>query len=518
MLYRKRSLSFALFALTYLTVSAQQGSDFEQKVSYSDFLYLNNIERESQNPTSILRNTLDVSDIQLNYNYGKGNFHAIDAAKTEKDFDFLLYGIKKINKIAFEGGIQYFNENQNDKKWNSTLFVAKDNPFILCDSINSNFSTEKFCLNGGFAYEINDRLNAGLRVNYLVGSSANQTDPRPETNGMKFQVNPGIDYSLGSSFKIGLSGVVGWINETTEYTVVKTYDNYQVLLLNGLSDPDTKQAPGYQRRYSGNHKGGQIQLTWRKDKTENFLEAGIQQSVEEAEDGGSAQKYKGGKYKSTVLNLNDRFTIRYGKTLHNFTFNGVFNKVEGVYYQQQQHSDANGNISWEVTDQSICHKRNDTDISLGYRWDLLSSTEVPTLTGGLTGGFRNQETNRFPEGYTQKYSTAYTKLFGAKRLYLKKMLITINANLEYSKRLSNKNKTEELTLESQYFTPTYEYESASQWASNVKIQAQHPIRLKSVLSYLGGYIEYGYSAYTGIFNSLKGESRQYFRAGINLIF
>lgn len=113
-------------------------------------------------------------------------------------------------------------------------------------------------------------MHIGLRADYRVGSTANQTDPRPNVDGMRFYLNPGVDYQLGQ-FTIGLSGRMEWLSESSEYTVVRsTEGTYYAFLFHGLGDPIMKTAIGYQRKYSGNLGGGNFQLIWKKDKLQNF--------------------------------------------------------------------------------------------------------------------------------------------------------------------------------------------------------------------------------------------------------
>ena len=76
--------------------------------------------------------------------------------------------------------------------------------FILGDSIPSDFNTQRFNLSGTVAYKPLERLILALKLDYDTGSSANQTDPRPKTDGMHFVITPGVQYLMGGGFSLGL--------------------------------------------------------------------------------------------------------------------------------------------------------------------------------------------------------------------------------------------------------------------------------------------------------------------------
>ena len=503
-----------------LSTSAQQADSLlKKKMVYQDYLYLHNIHKGSQNPTAISREALqDVVEVNASYQFAYGDYHAMDVSNIQKTFNFSLYGIKKLKKVAFEGEIAYSNISERDKRWNSTLFIAKDNPFIIADSIYSNFGTEKFHLNGGFSYEATSKLHIGLRADYRVGSTANQTDPRPNVDGMRFYLNPGVDYQLGQ-FTIGLSGRMEWLSESSEYTVVRsTEGTYYAFLFHGLGDPIMKTAIGYQRKYSGNLGGGNFQLIWKKDKLQNFLEASYQKSTEEAEDGGSADKFKGGKYKASQYGFTNRFMIYGDQWIHNLKLRISFHQVDGTYYLQEQHSTSDGNIIWDIISSSVCHKNTHNDMSLEYRLDKITPLKVPHFTVGIKGGMFSQKVNHYPELYLQKYTMAYGEIYAKKIFSLKKYSLILHGDVTYAQRLSDENVIEGTVLEDKYNTPQFEYMSGEHLTASFKTELQHPLTIRNFCSSIGGFAEFTYSSYMGDYHFYKETSRQNIRAGIKLIF
>lgn len=517
MLYRLSFLIASLFALH--AAAGLPDSLLRKKMSYPDYLFLHNVQRGSDNPTAISQEALNsVGSIAARYRFMDGDFHAPDAAGIQKSFDASFYGIKKLEKVAFEGILSYSNTSDRDRHWNSTLFVSPDNPFVIGDSIPGNFGIEKFHLNGGFSIKATRNLHVALRANFIVGSSANQTDPRPEVDGMRFALNPGISYQLGR-WTAGLSGNIEWLSESAEYTVVRSTDGtHYVFLFHGLSAPIAKNAIGYQRKYSGTAGKGALQLTWKGNDLQNHFEASYMQGKEEAEDGGSAEKYKGGKYEAKSVAVADRFMIIRSKKTHNIGMQLNYRQVDGTSYQQQQQTTPDGNIYWNVISSAICHKSDFTDIAISYRFDALTNEGIPHFTAGAEMGFYRQQTTHYSELYRQEFTSAFAKVFTAKNLHVKKFDLKIGVDAAYATRLSDENKIESSKITERLFTPKFEFLSADRLSASIRVSLFHPLSIKTFHAAIGGFASYRYDCYIGNFKSFDATARHSVEAGLQLVF
>lgn len=511
-------LKFSLIIGLFLSClcHAQGGKDSLRL--YQDVLYLGNIQYGSNNPTAISDSPLrSVTDININFLRSSGDFRLVDQSSREHWWSGSLFGIQRIGKITFEGDVSYENGKQTDRKWNSTLFIADDNPFIVADSLTGDYNVEKFRLNGGFSYEINAHWRAGLRAIYEVGSSADQTDPRPDIKGMRFLLNPGVDYQWGN-FRIGASAGVRWLGESVNYTLVKTYEPHQLFLFRGMGNYESQQAIGFQRRYTGTAYQGNLQLGWNNAAhLADFLELGYEKSTEEAIDGSSSNKYKGGKYARTRFSLTNRFRISGERTMHNVTLEASHNKVEGTWYIQTQSSDADGNTVWEVKDASVCHIEKRTDASLTYRMDRMRQM-LPHFTWEVKAGVRQSDIKNYPEVYLQKYMAAYAVLNACKNLPIKKSLLSIYLNGMYDHRLSSSFSADGLKLKTVYSLPAFETSAAAYCQGNIGAKAQVPLAISRFHSWLGVYAEYTLKHYMGDYVPLDGTNRNQLNVGVNLTF
>ena len=494
-----------------------QDSLFRKKVAYADFIYLNNPYKESRNPVSMLYNPFDRALVQLDYKSDWGDFRAKDDPQRESLYTLHLGGIKHFKKMVFEGFFRYANMRQDEKSWNSTLLINKNNPFVLCDSFPSDFTVEKFHLNGGIAYKVTPRLQAAFKADYQVASSSNQTDPRPKIDGMRFLMKTGVDYNWGN-YTLGVSGFVGWMSETCDYTTVNTHENYPVFLMHGLAAPDSRQAIGYHREYSGVEGGVGLQFLFRRNQVVNFTELGFSKNSEKAEDGGEIQRYKGGNYRSVDFIFKERYAITCLGTVHSFIVENIYGKVEGVSFLQNQKVDQNGNISWLVVDRSVCHKQDYNDFGLSYRVDKLTADKTPHVTLKIKGGIYSNQIKHYPELYEQQASFFYGKLDATKHFYFQKSVLSLRADVNYWHPLHSKNKVEGSFFDRQYTIPDFEYHSAGRVGANFRADINYPLRAKSIEAGIGVFIKYGISSAIGSSDFYQGAHRSRIETGVSLIY
>lgn len=512
-------LKILLIGILPLPCFAQSTSEkLMEKVSYETMLYLNNMYYGSQNPVSISAVPFQaLTDLEVTYSLSDGKLHNIDQAQKERQWLGGMYGIRKLKKVAFEGGMNYRNTHLADKKWNATLFVDPENPFMLGDSLTGDYTRETFRLHGGFSADLAPKWKAALRGIYDVGSSADETDPRPDTKGMKFLLNPGISYQPGQ-WQIGLSAGLGWLSESIEYTVVKTYETYQVFLFQGLGTNEMKQAIGYRRKYKGNLYKGALQLGWDNRKNlANFLEAGYEKSTEEATDGILSDKYKGGKYEVTRYRLLERFQIRKEHIRHNITLQALLSHADGTWYIQKQKTDTDGNIIWEVKNASVCHKEDQTKAQLAYRMDILKN-DIPHWQWEIQGSYLDTETKHYPQLYSLKYSQLNLSAHLSGQFAIRKSFLNISLGGGYQYTLSSSQHFEGLALAETYSLPFFAYLTADCLLANAEVALKIPLTVRDFHSWVKLFVQATGAYYAGNHDFFDNTKRQGIQAGLHYIF
>ncbi len=489
------------------------------KALYKDAFYLGNMLYGSANPTSLSNSPYDVMDFNFHHQRANGDFHLIDEGGKEQGWIVGMEGIRRINKLSFDGGIGYQNLAADDKKWNSSLYVDPENPYILADSIIGDNTAEKFKIYGGMSYQINPRWRAAIRVSYDVGVLADQTDPRPETQGMIFGVNPGVDFRINDSFTIGVSGKLNRKRETVKYTIVDYLNTKTdfIFLMRGMANPEVYDALGYTRKILGTEYAGNVQLLWTGKKFSNFTEIGISSNLEEAEDGSSEFLYLGGDYQATNYTLQNRLQGSFGRFTHNITVKGDYKMIEGTWYIQQARYDDEGTQIWDIKDESVAYKKDIINASVNYRLDIMQG-DIPSFTCELEGAYSNWTVDQYPELYNQEAGIAYIDALATKHILLKKGMLSLSANGKYNIVTNETIDVEGAKLGDGYIKPAFYALAADYYSIGGKIAYKRAIKVSGQPLLFDIYLQSGTSEYKGDFSSYVNKNRHFLDCGIHLIF
>ena len=351
----KRYPGTALCALLLFgggTLRAQQKA---QLPVYQEIERSGNLYSRSHNPSALWFSPVgNLLDFHADYDIRRGDLHDVDESSKINAFGVGISGQQRFNKVICSGSIAYNDGKEYARRWNSTLQIADDNPFILGDSIPSDFNTQRFNLSGTVAYKPLERLILALKLDYNTGSSANQTDPRPKTDGMHFVITPGVQYLMGGGFSLGLSGGFDLMSESISHEVIDPRESYVYFRFNGLGDYSTISTGtslSYPRNYTGTEYTGALQFAWDGGRGfANLLEATYASSTQEARDGGAAFTFLGGDYSRTSFGVSDRLRFGNSRRTHNVIVGWDHKRVEGIWYEQTAYvdPDKNNQLSYKV--------------------------------------------------------------------------------------------------------------------------------------------------------------------------
>lgn len=499
---------FLLTLIAVASVSAVSAQTTEavsesqpQKVDYEQELYLQNIRYGASNPVSIASNPYSViNSFDGSYSRVKGDFKPVDGAGNANLMDFSIYGAKKLEKISFEGTLQYNVHDLNNSRWGNTVLLSEKNPFIIADSlvydsVPNNHDREIFNLNGGFAWQTTDKLTLALRANYKVGSKADQSDPRFESHGARVTINPGVEYKLGSNLSLGLSASAEVYHENVRMTV---QDNLLdpahtiIFLFNELGNYTVMNVTGFNRRYDGKIYAGAFQTVYSNSKLDNFLELGYVLNKEEATDGGTSYVKKAGENSITTMKFTDRIQIKGASLRHNIAVSAFMLNEKAKFFKQNARRDEFGMEMWDVVSAEITQKEKEMNAELSYRLDLMKKGESH-MTAIIKGGFDNVTVNEYPDEYYAKYSLMNAGVDLTKRFILDRFRLSVNANGNYCKAMS----PVEYQLPTEnagkkrftrgYFTPKYEYFGAEYMSYGVSLSGSYRINDRQSVKLTAGY-------------------------------
>ncbi len=445
-------------------------------VQHEEYGYISNIRQGSANPTSLAATPLSrLALVKAGYDWQRGDYHSPDAGHGTDGFFVEAYGLRRTSKLVFEGVFSYRNENERDKQWNSTLYQSPLNPFVLADSLPSDYNKEKFHIAGRVSWNVSPRLRFGLNADYHVGVQSDETDPRLEAKGMRFILNPGVEYDCGVA-SIGLTAGINLLNETEQYSSLNSTVTHRFFLMGGLGTFYPQSGTAYNRDLKGTSWFAEPSVKFRiGSRSSDFLRLRFDSYSESATDGGSTYRFLGGDWSDKCFRLYNRFSIFRGIYSHNFELHGRYDDSKGIWYDQRAVSE-NGTTRYEVVNSSVKHKQTVVQASLGYRLDRLDSSMTPTFTAAVTAGFESVSATNYPEYYIRKTSHAVAVAMAMKRWTLGKVVLRVHADASYRAGLSSSINSQGLELYKKYSFPMYVWQASSSLRAQGRIIVDIPVR------------------------------------------
>lgn len=454
-----------------------EDSNPDSLIHYRDINFLYNVADASLNPVSLsFVPTDEVARINVGYDWGKGQLHNVDASGHTDAFNVGVFGIKRLKRVVVEGSVDYFNENKRASMWNSTLFQSALNPFILADSVRSNYNTERFRVAGRVAYDCGNGLRIGVNGDYNVGVISDEQDPRVETKGMRFILNPGISWQATEALALGATGGINLFNESSRYSCLATAVNYKYFIMSGLGTFYPQTGSSYSRDVKGTSWFAGLDLTYNfSPAVSDYISATYHHQRENANDGGSIYQFKAGEYTDKAVSIYNRTSILRQSVAHNIELRYDANRVNGRWFEQRPVIE-NGTTRYEVMSSAIKHKQVTYNISGAYRFDLLDAAGIPTFNARLGLGYYHSEAKNFPERYFRKYGRLTTDLEATKYFAVKKVRLGISVDGSYAANLSAGYNFAGEDLADCYSMPMTAFLTSDVYTVGARLSADLPLR------------------------------------------
>lgn len=446
-----------------------------QHVQHEQYGYINNIRHGSANPTSLAATPLNLlALVKAGYDRQRGDYHSPDAGRGNDGFFVEAYGLRRAQNVVFEGVFTYHNVNERAKQWNSTLYQSPLNPFVLADSLPSDYNKEKFHIAGRVAWNVSPKLRLGINADYHVGVQSDETDPRLEAKGMRFILNPGIEADFGST-SVGLTGGINLLNESEQYSSLMPANVYRFFLMSGLGTFYPQSGAAYNRDVKGTSWFVEPSAKFKIGASaSDFLSVRYDAYKENATDGGSTYRFLGGDWTDNCFRIYDRFSLRKDRYSHNIELHGRYDDSKGLWYNQRAVT-VNGTTKYEIISSAVNHKQTVIQASLGYRFDRLDSSETPTFTASVTAGFESADAKNYPELYSRKTSHAVASAFVMKRWVLGRVVLRASADATYRAKLSSSINAAGLALYKEYAFPMYAWQSSSSLRAFGRVNVDVPV-------------------------------------------
>lgn len=450
-----------------------------------------------------------------------GNFRHPNQAKENIHHTIRVGGYDKIRKVSLYGKASYTISDLKQQRWNNVLFVNPNNPFTLGDSIGGDYDREIFSMEGAVVTPINrdENVNIAFFGKYSAGNNADQTDPRPLMNAVRYTVRSGITYEK-SNWLFGANLTYEGYRENISISSVNINWVHHFFLFQGLGNTITRTGTGYSRRYDGNGIGGDLQIAYNIGRFNNVLEIGYLRNQESANDGSVSSFFRAGDFEEFTYHIANITSFRQNEqTIHQLHLSGMFNPIKGIWFDQVQVMDENSQTIWQVYNQSVKHKEDIVRADLKYAfWEKKTDLSNNYILS-LSGNYRQSETNHYPEGYFQEYATIYTQVDAKKWFKVKDINhIVVGANTGYRTRISGQNDFAGLPLNNLYAYPVYDYLTADFWQAQLSLELNRRLDFNRVS--LNAFIRPSFHYIQTLDDTppFKKEKRNNFQLSAGLIF
>lgn len=444
--------------LAAIACNARSNDSIIGPADYS-LLPLQYIWLQTTNPVAYADIEGDRMDAVLGYRYGSGDYKPVSDPRSVHSGKVLVEGFKQVDKLHFYGSFLYNISSLEGQKWKDVLLPSPGNPFILGDSIGGDYDNELFEIKGVMASSANENFKWGVSMNYKGGSSADQNDPRPLIDAMRYSVRPGILYRIpSSSWGLGLDLGYERYREDIKISVIETNIVHHFFLFQGLGLYYMESGISYSRRYKGNAFSGNGHVNWKNNAAENILRIGYENRTENSEDGSSESPFRSGDYKETVYSLSDIFSVKKDAMAHILKIYADYSPSKGIWYDQKKTVNPNDqSIIWEVYNKSVKYKNKVTKAGLEYT-GLKERQGFKDYSFGASFDYEQSKTDFLPDMYLQKYSNLKASIKGGKTFWLPgRSQLSLDLDVSYRKNLTSKAGFDGIKLADLWSYPVFEY-------------------------------------------------------------
>ncbi|MBQ7494812.1 MAG: hypothetical protein IJT75_03475 [Bacteroidaceae bacterium] len=452
-----------------------------------------NLRYSSMNPTRLADNLLrDFAVADVQYCLAKGKFHAVDQSGDAHNVDAYIGGLRHIGRFDVAGHLRYSNQKEKNQIWNNTLWTNPRNPYIVCDSVPGDATTEAFDLQTTAVYSFNTQWRIGGELGLRTGNRADQTDPRPQTTTSSIPVTIGADFQPSETWGFGVSAGLRHFSSLVDYYNVQPLNNHTYFVMKGMGDylqRLTVNESGYKREYTGTTYTAALNATWKgpDGRLADFLEVAFTTGDQDARDGGTAYEFRGGDYSETRITVLNRFQFRpTPDVLHNLTLSVCTTDGKGKWSEQKREVDTeHGNLAYyRVLATNTNHKIQQLTGSLVYQLDFLRNGQRNLYL--RASGYFSQITRKQLLGNAtpkQEISLLSMDLQAGKCFAIHDVNLLTQLQGGYTHPLNKKFATGSVYTDTKditgtYTRPLFEYESSRQGHAGILIDANMPVGAK----------------------------------------
>lgn len=516
----KKSLLSVLF-IVCLGVSLHANSDSLQKVSQHslELIYAQNLWLNSSNPAALSQmNILLPGIISANYLMEDGTYKRVQQGDNLNYYSLNTYSYSKINDINLYGRFNYDKSFENGLDYSNVNDPFRLTPYQMIDTLgNDTYDREFFSAAGGLSKPFGERITLGVALDFNVGLSSQNKDPRPQNKVFNMTLTPGVIYSL-RKFEFGLNLVYKYYNEEIETTIIQKNTQYRFFTLHGLGQTTSHSARSFNRLYKRSTKGLDFQFSYKNEKIKSLFGADILYYNETAGDGRKAANASWAYIKddSRLEGIQFDFytytSIIREESLHYFGAKLSVNTMLGLeIIQRLEQVNALDLDDWFTYTEEEKYAASEMKIDIFYEFLKMRGLSQKNYSIKVFGNYHNFSQNYYLPNLDENYENLLMGIACSKTVKLRKANLSIGLGFKYKINLNGtQNLGDDNFIAEKIMRPDFEFLTSNYYAPKVELVLEVP--MKKIFD------QYFIKTTVDVYQGNNGQSRTIFNFSTGVTF
>ncbi len=515
----KKKILSVLFILN-MGITLMAASDSLQKVSLHSFelIRLQNLWLNSSNPAAFSQmHDLLPGIINASYLIEDGKYKRVQRGDKINQFNFNTLSYAKTKNFNVYGSFNYERNVEKGLDFSNVDDPFRLSPYHLIDTIgNDEYSREFFSVVAGISTPIKKNLILGLGMDFRVGLSVQDRDPRPVNKVFNMTVSPGIIYTK-DKLKIGFNMLYKYYNEEIEVRIIQENTDATFFSTHGLGLAISHESENFNRLQKRNSAGFDFQLAFSKKKFETLFGSKF---LYYKETNGDGRKASGAiwsaikddsKLKGIQFDIYNYTSIKSKNHIKHFGFELNVNTMLGIeIIQHLERVGQNQLDQWVTYGEEEKYKGEDIKMNVFFEYLKLKNKNERNYSFKFKGTYHS-----FSEQYyipMQKENFKNLKLSASidKNLMIGKSTFSLSLGFDYKFNLDGElNLTDYTFIAEKILAPDYEFLTSDYYAPKMGFALEIP--MKKVFDQY--FIKSNVNIYKG-----NGQSRTIFSISTGITF
>ena len=339
------TLGLGLLIAGMSAVNAQTQDN--EKIFYRmDRIKANNPWTKSLNSAGLIFNeNQDFSIVELDFQYGKGNFRNVNAPTAFNKINAQTESFRRLNRVFFYGKFSFDYTKRLKMGWCNVIDPYRS-PIFFADSMPGRQTKETYHLEGGIGYMLGSRWAIGAKIDYVNASNAKKKDARNKNTYMNLKLYPGVIYR-SKFLNAGVNFIYEKETENIDIRTIGTGRTPELLTVEGLwfyTSEQVSETTSITRDIRDEALGGAAQIEFFSDRIRFFNQFSILEKKQEIFKA-NYNKERGGEMKQRVYDYTGALNISGEKFCHYINLKADFSSMLG-YENIQQKEIINQNSTW----------------------------------------------------------------------------------------------------------------------------------------------------------------------------